>query len=105
MDDFDTTRQQVHEAIRTVLVPEMIERRLDPEPAIEAILGFVLRKEDMPGEETRYEWFYSRRGLAVNIAEGWKANYLPQLKEPTSVTDSIHTYVRNTYGTNYELIG
>lgn len=105
MEDFQKTRQQVEEAIRSLVSAEMISQRLDPELAVRAITDFVLRKEEMPAEETRYEWFYARRGLAVSIAEGWKANYLPEIKDAGDVAASIATYVRRTYGSNFDRIG
>lgn len=105
MDDFEKTRQQIEDAIRNLLAPSMIERRLDPNVAIGSILDFVLRREDMPGEETRYEWFYARRGRAVSIAEGWKTNYLPEIKDSGAIHDSILTYIRKTYGTNFHRVG
>lgn len=106
MNEFEKSRDEIERAVRGILADEMIGHKLDPQTASTAIIAYVFRDPQTPPEEQRYEWFYTRRKLALSIAEGWKANVLPGLAADApasgaSVEGSIQAYLRDTYGANY----
>ncbi len=105
MSEFEDARKNVQESLRSRLADALIEKKRDPDRAAEAIVSFVFRREELPGEEQRYEWYYARRNLALNIADGWLSNYLADLSPADAMEESIQTYIRKTYGSNFDKIG
>ncbi|MCE9600053.1 MAG: hypothetical protein K8S54_18985 [Spirochaetia bacterium] len=75
--------------------------RVDQTQAVTEILEYVFKDVDpklASLDHARYDWYYALLGKGIAIAQGWKINSTPELKNALETKESIRLYLEKTYG-------
>lgn len=93
-------RTRVTEAV-TDNLKTITNARADQTAAVSEIVEYVFKDVDPKAaslDHARYDWYYSLLGKGIAIAQGWKINSAPELKNPSETKASIQLYLEKTYG-------
>ncbi|MBL8020334.1 MAG: hypothetical protein JNM27_11760 [Leptospirales bacterium] len=99
-ESIEFLKTRVMEAV-TDNLKTITNARVDQALAVHEIVTYIFKDVDPKAaslDHARYDWYYSLLGRGIAIAQGWKINLAPEVKNPSETVASIHTYLEKTYG-------
>lgn len=99
-ESIEFLKTRVMEAV-TDNLKTIANARVDQTGAANEIVAYVFKDVDPKAaslDHARYDWYYTLLGRGIAIAQGWKINMAPDVKNPSETGASIQTYLEKTYG-------
>lgn len=99
-ESIEFLKTRVQEAVADNL-KTIANARVDQAAAVQEIVSYVFLDVDPKAaslDHARYDWYYALLGKGIAIAQGWKINNAPELKDPSETRADIKLYLEKTYG-------
>ncbi|MCJ8329419.1 MAG: hypothetical protein HRT89_14145 [Lentisphaeria bacterium] len=98
MNDISQIKESIRASLNDLLrVHSGRQINIDPGPAIERIIDYVLKDEQIT-DSNRHELYYIWLGKSVAIAQGWKQNGVSEIEDVSDTLESLNSYIMQTYG-------